>query len=844
MEIVHCKTHHLSNPLGYAMDKPVFSYQVEGAVGKAQKAARVCVSTQADMSAPVWDSGFCANIDSLAYQPDITLSPRTRYFWTVSVQTDAGEEATSDVHWFETAKMDEAWQAHWITCDSNQPRHPILTKELPVSKPIASARLYICGLGLYEAFLNGERIGQEYFTPYSNNYKQWLQYQTFDITEQLQKGGKLTVLLGNGWYKGRFGFTSSMDAKGFYGDAWKLIAEVRVVHADGSQAVFGTDESWQVTRSGITFSNLYDGEHADANLEPGTPSAATICEAPNAPLTARYSTAVSIYEQIKPIALILTPASETVLDIGQNLAGSFRLKAHIPKGKKLHLQFGEILQNDCFYRDNLRTAKAEYIWISDGTPHVLQPRFTFYGYRFVKVEGVDNLAKDDFTALALYSDIEPVGSIQTGSALVNQLVENTKWGQKGNYLDVPTDCPQRDERMGWTGDAQVFSPTAAYLTDCYAFMRKFLYDTAQEQKEHGGMVPDVVPAAGHGNTACAWGDATCIIPWNMYVFSGDLALLREHYGSMKAWVDFLEKLDGDTHEWGKRFHYGDWLALDRFSTKPDETLGGTDTGFIANVYFRHSAVLTAKAAKALGKTEDEKHYTAIADRLLAHIQEEYFSVTGRCCIDTQTAHIMTLYFGLQEDKTRAKAALDRLFELSGGKLRTGFVGTPLMCNVFSDMGDSAMAYKLLLNEEYPGWLNEIKLGATTVWERWNSVNEDGSISSTGMNSLNHYAYGSIVEWIFRHAAGINPVEDTPGFRKAIIKPQPNLQLGHLSASYRSAAGLYECAWKALGENRLEINVTVPFGCTAEVHLPLSPEGVRLLDAGSYRFDYETTAPVK
>ncbi len=835
MKITHCKTNHVINPLGYAMDKPVFTWQVEETLGKTQEAARVIISTHEDMTRPIFDSGFSSAISSLAYEADLPLSFRTRYYWTVTVKTDAGEEATSWVNWFETAKMAEPFVGQWITCDKDNPRHPLFEKTLLLEGKAASARLYICGLGLYEAFLNGERIGDEYFTPYSNNYNQFLQYQTYDITTQLNKGGKLSVLLGNGWYKGRFGFTSQPDSRGYYGDSWKLIAEIRVIYEDGSEEVFGTDESWQVTRSPITFSNLYDGEQVDANLPPSSPMTASILKETLAPLTARYSTPVTVHEQLKPVAVISTPAGETVLDLGQNITGSFLLPVNLPKGKTIRLLFGEVLQNGCFYRDNLRSAKAEYTFVSNGNPTVLQPHFTFYGYRYVKLEGVPNFKKDDFTALALYSDIEPIGHIETGHALVNKLIENTKWGQKDNYLDVPTDCPQRDERMGWTGDAQVFSPTAAYLTDCYAFMRKYLFDMSKEQLEHDGMVPDVVPACGHQNAACAWGDATCIIPWNMYVFYGDPLILKEHYQSMKAWVDYLQRLDGSTHEWGKHFHYGDWLALDLPSANVDEVFGGTDEGFIANVYYRYSALLTAKAAKVLDHLEDEKHYLALGDTLLSYIQSEYFSKAGRCCIDTQTAHIMTLYFNLMEDKARAKAALDRLFKLSGDKLRTGFIGTPLMCNVFSHMGDSQMAYNLLLNEEYPGWLHEIKLGATTVWERWNSINDDGSISSTGMNSLNHYAYGSIVEWIFRYAAGINPMEDKPGFKKALLMPQPNRALGHLKASYRSAAGLYESAWSFTDDTRVELLITVPFNCTAELHLP---QEIRQLTAGQYRFNYE------
>ncbi len=840
MNIVQCKTSHVVNPIGYAMEKPIFSYQVEGATGKRQAEARILVSLSPDMTSPVYDTGFTDAIDSLAFAAELPLCPRTRYYWTVTVRTDAGEEATSAINWFETAKMDEPWAGQWITCDSAEVRHPFFSKNIAVSRPLKSARLYICGLGLYEAFIGGNRVGEEYFTPYSNDYTQWLQYQTYDVTAELLEGAELSVLLGNGWYKGRFGFTKLEPQEGYYGKTWKLMAEVRLTYVDGSEEVIATDESWRVTRSNITFSNLYDGEKEDANLPAVSPVQATICEEALPPLIARYSTAVTVHEQLRPVEIIKTPLNETVIDVGQNLAGSFRLRVHLKKGETLRLQFGEVLQNGCFYRDNLRSAQAEYVWVSDGEAHVLCPHFTFYGYRFVKVEGMDGITADDFTALALYSDIPETGNIVTGHALVNQLIQNTRWGQKGNYLDVPTDCPQRDERMGWTGDAQVFSPTAAYLTDCFAFMRKFLYDMSYEQKGHGGMVPDVVPCAGHHRQACAWGDATCIIPWNMYVFYGDASILEAHFDAMKAWVDYLQRLDGDNHQWGKEFHYGDWLALDLPTGRTDEVFGATDEGFIANVYYRNSAELTAKAARVLGKTEEAAHYQQLADTLLAYIQSEYYSSTGRCCIDTQTAHILTVYFNLQEDKSRAQAALKRLFKLSKGKLRTGFIGTPLMCNVLSDLGDSGAAYELLLNEEYPGWLREIKLGATTIWERWNSINDDGSISSTGMNSLNHYAYGSVVEWIFRHAAGIQPVEGAPGFRKAILRPTPSARLGTLDASYQSAAGLYRVSWKVMDKEHLELSVTVPFGCTAELYLPFSKEGMLPLTSGTYTFAYQTT----
>ena len=859
MLITRCQVNHLTNPLGYHIEQPVFSYQVEEATGYYQTEARLVIAVDEQLRQVVLDTGFTVQIDSLGYVPDLDLQPRTRYYWTMTVRSDAGEEATSPVNWFETAKMTEPWQAAWITCDASEPRHPIFCRDIAVDRKLLQARLYICGLGLYEAALNGRRIGDEYLTPYCNDYNTWLQYQTCDITADLQDGGRLEVTLGNGWYLGRFGFISRPGQPGFYAKTFKLIAEIHLDYTDGSHQVIGTDESWLVKRSKITFSNIYDGECEDATLSELPAAAALLCHEQLAGLTARLSTPVKIREELPARELLRTPAGEWVYHIGQNLAGSFRLRVDVPAGTRVHLQFGEILQQGNFYRDNLRSAKAEYIWISDGRPTVLQPHFTFYGYQYVKVEGVENLQPGDFTALALYSEIPAIGSLKTGHPLVNQLISNIIWGQKGNFLDVPTDCPQRDERMGWTGDAQVFSSTALYLTDSSAFYRKYLWDMQQEQAVNDGKVPDVIPSVGVVSCSTVWGDATCIIPWNIYLFTGDSSILREHFTGMRAWVDYLTAIDGDNHAWRSHFHYGDWLALDHPSGGDDQTQGATDKGFIADVYYRHSALLVAKSARVLGLPDIARQYEELGERILRDLKLEYFSATDRCCIDTQTAHLLTLRYGLAQNRDKALKALEKCLSDASGKLKTGFVGTPLLCNVLSDEGRHDLAFGLLLNEDYPGWLYSVKLGATTVWERWNSVLSDGSISSTGMNSLNHYAYGSIGDWLFRHVAGLAPDESAPGFRKAIITPNPHRKLTEAQAVYNSAAGIYKSSWRIIGKDNLEISLTIPFGCTAQVYLPFVPDSVfqdksnplfaQVVDGccrvgpGSYSVSYETSQPL-
>jgi alpha-L-rhamnosidase len=522
------------------------------------------------------------------------------------------------------------------------------------------------------------------------------------------------------------------------------------------------------------------------------------------------------------------------------MTGIFRLKVHEPKGTKIHLQFGEILQNGNFYRDNLRSAKAEFIYISDGKEHVIEPKFTFYGFRFVKVEGISNLKPEDFTALVMYSEIPRTGWLTTGNSLVNQLIHNAEWGQLGNFLDVPTDCPQRDERLGWTGDAQVFAPTACYQRDCAAFYAKYLHDLYEEQKLTGGEVPVVVPSFDL-NKGCstAWGDAACIIPWTVYEYTGDKTILENQFESMRGWVDFLERLENDNHSWRKHFHFGDWLALD-CPKAAKGFVGATDRAFIALTYFRYSALLTSRAAGVIGNTEAQEHYLKLADSILKEIRKEYFTPTGRCAVPTQTAYLLTLRHGLSIDTARIQKDLADKLTSNEDMLETGFVGTPLLCEELTSAGYADKAFKLLLNEEYPGWLYAVKMGATTIWERWNSVLPDGSISDTGMNSLNHYSYGSIVHWLYQDVAGIAPL--APGFKKAKLQPHVNEALGNIEARFVSASGEWRIQWKLEPDGTINYSCTVPFGCTAELILPGME--AQTFDSGEYRFAFMLPEPDK
>ncbi len=855
MKIQNMQVNHLMNPLGFRMTRVLFTWKVTGARGKQQSWARVQIAYDQEMKHLLFDSGEDKQADSLGYEVKMTLAPYTRYYWRVSVCTDYGETAEGEVQWFETAKGAEEWIGKWITCDSIQKRHPFFEKKVHPKKRVEKARLYICGLGLYEVYYNEQRIGEEYLTPYSNDYNEWIQYQTYDVTRELQLEGTLSVLLGNGWYKGRFGFQSHED-KGYYGDEWKLIAELHLTYDDGTKDVIATDDSWQVRRSKITFSNLYDGEHRDDTLEELPREQAAWCEKPKGKLTERMSLPVIIHEVLEPEKLLITPTGEKVFDLGQEFAGIFSLRVQEPKGTVIRIQTGEILQNGNFYNENLRSAKSEYVYVSDGHEHRIIPHFTYYGYRYVKVQGISNPRKEDFKGLVLYSDIAATGKMETGHELVNRLIENIRWGLQSNFLDVPTDCPQRDERMGWTGDTQVFSPTATYLKDTYAFYAKYLYDLGKEQSVKNGKVPDVIPSCGVELSSSVWGDASCIIPWNLYLFYGDKSILEDQFESMCAWVDYIRREDGNDHGWRRLFHYGDWLALDNPTGDKDQMFGGTDEGFIADIYYANSADIVSKAASVLGKEKEEKEYRELASHQFEVVRNEYYSMTGRCCFKTQTSLLLTLKYHLSKNETFIREELRRLFADSHGKLRTGFVGTPLMCNILSEHDMSDIAYDLLLNEEYPGWLHEVKLGATTVWERWNSVLDDGSISDTGMNSLNHYSYGSILEWMFRYAAGINPQEEVPGMREISLNPTLNWNLRKMDASYDSPAGMYRCKWELEDAEYVTLFVSVPFGCSAVLQLPLAGEevyrendnpmfaevrdGKCYLTAGEYQVSYHLT----
>ena len=875
MKIQRMKTNRIVNPLGFDLKTPHVSWTVTDTEAKKQLWARVEVSKTEDFADIIFDTGACKTASSLGVPVEIALEPRTRYFWRVTVMGDNGELVTSDTAWLETAKLDEPFTAQRISPCLAPDTAPYMRRAFEITGEVLSARAYFTGLGIYELYLNGEKANDEYLVPGCTAYDSWIQYQTYDVTDLVHTGENVIGAI-LGWAKGRFGFDgvvgdyeTNFPGKpcNMYTEEYLLFGELHVTTTQG-ETVIVTDESWQCAPNPLTFGNIYDGERYDANLEIEnwcTPSCTYANWQPVkrntttnlGAISARLSLPVKAKHIITP-KQITTPKNELVFDLGQNITGWFTFMADLPAGVELRVQTGELLQDDCFYRDNLRTALSEYRYISTGKKAFIRPIATFYGFRYIKFSGVADLTGiTDIQAWALYSDLEQTGEITTANEKVNRLYLNSVWSQRDNFLDVPTDCPQRDERMGWTGDAQAFCPTANYNMDCGAFYTKYIRDLLEEQKRLDGKVPDVAPLLisrkpgeanpmlANGGGHCGWADAAAIVPWETYIATGDISVLKNGFESMKLWADWIYRYDeahGATRLWpGIEFHFADWLALDgpESGFNPESVLGGTDITFLCSAYYYKSTMCVANAARALGKTTEYDVYKKRADEILDAIRREFYTAGGRCAAATQTGNAISLSFGLAPEFARGKITetLRGLLAMNKGKLKTGFLGTPVLCRALSDNGANAEAYTLLLNEENPGWLYEVNMGATTIWERWNSVNPDGKISGIGMNSMNHYAYGAVFEWVYKNVCGLNPVPDVPGYKKAVIRPQPDVRLGAAKAKVNTAAGYYETGWQYEDNGEVTYTVVIPFDAEAEVYLPKKDGTTEemTLTAGTYTF---------
>lgn len=839
MKIVHLRTNHMNNPLGYDLGKPVVSWKVEETKGKFTQNAVVQAATDPNFQNIVYEiSG--KNLDSYGTVLDIPMEPSVRYYWKVKITTDKDEEAVSSTAWFETPKNPHVWKGIWISPDfqKNSKEDGIVFHEFNISKTVKKARLSISGLGLYEVYIDGKKVGDEYLTPNFNDYFSWIQFQTYEAEEYLCPGThKIEIWLGSGWYKGKHLTFNEGNPDCHYGDTSGTIAELKVFYEDGTEELFQTDLTWKGRRSCIRANSLYDGEIIDETFNQSEIFSVKELNIGTEQLKARLSLPVRKKLIKKPKELILTPKGERVLDFGQNMAGWIVFYNRLDKGQTCKMTGGEILQQGNFYHENMRSAKTEFTYTSDGESKWIRPHFTYYGFRYIKLEGFpENIKLEDFEAWVLYSDMEETGSIITGNEKVNQLISNILWSQRSNFIDVPTDCPQRDERLGWTGDTQVFCKTASFNMDTQEFYRKHMYDVWSEQKKNNGMVPMVVPDLFLTATSAAWGDIAVIVPWVQYQMYGDRSLLKKQFSGMKAWVEYIYKMgkeEGETGLWKAGTHFGDWLSLD---TLDGRATGGTDVHFIASAYYYYSVSLLVNAAEVLNLCKDSEKYSKLKQKIRASFIKEYYTGTGRLAVDTQTAYILVLYLHLYPEGKEKNLILRLVDKIKENKnhLTTGFVGTPLLCPVLSQYGYGDLAYTLLLNEDFPGWLYAVNMGATTIWERWNSVRPDGTMHPDGMNSLNHYAYGSIQEWMYQYMLGIQEEKNVPAWKSFILRPQPDQRIGKAEAVFDSPFGKIVSAWE-YKESNIFFHFEIPFDTSAKILLPDGQE--KTVTAGSY--DYVT-----
>jgi alpha-L-rhamnosidase len=853
--ITQVRFEHLREFLGIGMDRPRISwktqtqkqnwlqsaYEIEeyssegqliGKTGKIQSSESVLVP---------WPFEPLTSRQQVSVRVRAWGSDEQEIEWSAPVAVEAG--LLSVTNW--TARfITPAWPAEPLPA---RPA-PLMRKNFDLNSGIQQARFYITALGVYEAQINGIGIGDQVMAPGWTSYKHRLRYQTFDVTAMLHEGpNSIGAILGDGWFRGRLGFGGGKA--NIYGDRLALLAQLEVTYADGSTQIIVTDDSWQAATGPILENDIYDGETYDARLEKtgwaepdfhpeGWSGVEVLNWAPQT-LFAPLSSPVRRTQMVAPAAIFTSPSGKTIVDFGQNLVGRVRFRVQGAAGQMVTIRHAEVLENGEIAIRPLRHAKAVDRYVLKGTGvETWEPRFTFHGFRYAEVSGwPGELTADDIHAVVCHSDLEPTGWFECSDPLLNRLHENARWSMRGNFLDIPTDCPQRDERLGWTGDIQVFSPTASFLFDVSGFLSSWLRDLAAEQKD-AGVVPFVVPnvLADTNPPAAAWGDAAVVIPWTLYQRFGDVQVLADQFESMRAWVDLLDQTAGEKKLWDSGFQFGDWLDP---AAPPDHPDAARTPGFIvATAYFARSAELVSLAAGVLGRKQEEAHYRGLSDAVRAAFNREYVTPNGRLLSDASTAYALALQFALlptNEQRQHAGARLVNLVEDNGYRISTGFVGTPLICDALCSVGRLDIAYKLLTTRDCPSWLYPVTMGATTIWERWDSMLPDGTVNPGEMTSFNHYALGAVADWMHRYIGGIAP--GTPGYRQIVIRPEPGGGLTGASASHETPYGLVACSWKIENEE-MQLSVTIPPNTSASVRFPghHEPQTIQV-GSGNYFWRY-------
>ena len=844
------RTEYLTNPVGIDVRRPRLSWKLYSSDrGVMQSAYRLQVAADIDslgtIDRLVWDSDIVETDQSIhqEYSGPVVRS-RQRYYWRVKVWAGDRESEWSEPAFWEMALLNQAdWAAEWIT--NSEPDDPSVSgpspyfrRLFPLGPGIRSARIYATSHGVYELHLNGSRVGDRVLAPGFASYNRRLPYQTYDVTDLVSVGdNSIGAVLGDGWYRGFLGFPGDRNV---FGTRLGLLVQLEVVYDDGTRSRVSSDELWRVSTGPILASDIYNGESYDARAEMDGWSAqgyddsswlrAEAYSANRGALVADLSPPVRRIQEIAPVGLLAGPSGETILDMGQNLVGWVRLRAKGERGTTIRLTHAEALDPDGgLYTDNLRTAAQRDTYILRGdSEEWFEPHFTYHGFRYVRVDGYPGeLGLDDVTGIVVHSDLDQTGSFETSDPDINQLQHNVLWSQKGNFLAIPADCPQRDERLGWTGDAQRFLPTASFNMNVAGFFTGWLRDLAADQYDDGSVpwvIPDVLTSRGPATTSgvptagvAGWSDAAIIIPWELYLRYGDVRILEEQYPSMKAWLSYAVVQAGDDLVWKPGFHFGDWLG---------ET--ETPADLIATAYLAHSSRLMSRIASVLGLETDASEYESLFARVRDAFREEFVDAFGSLRHESQSGYALALRFDLlpDEDRGRAIASLVRDIRRRNTHLSTGLVGTPHLCPVLAAGGRADVAYDLLFQTTVPSWLFPVRSGATTMWEQWRGI-EQGVFADAEMNSLNHSAVGAVGEWMYSTIAGINADAAEPGFKHVVVNPIPDSRLTYARASLETGYGTVSSGWSREGDRTLILEVDIPANSRATIRLPEAvPDSVR------------------
>ncbi len=689
--------------------------------------------------------------------------------------------------------------AKWITHPNNILYEPsCFVKKFNINKEVKKATLFVTSLGCYYPELNGVRVGNFILAPGFTSRKR-VQYQEYDIISMLQKENSLEILVGDGWYNGKINFVVANDVPK------ALICQIEILYKDGAKETIVTDNSWQGRKDKLRFAELYDGEIYDSNFE-NTLVPVSILDHTKEIIVKQQGEKIVEQENIRPVSIFKAPNGDTIVDFGQNLTGYFEFTVNAQKGDKVEFTVCEVLDKyGNFYNENYRDAKARFEYICHEGVNTYKPKLAFWGFRYMRVDSFPTeITKENIKAIVVHSDIKRTGYIESSNPKLNQLFSNIIWGQKGNFLDVPTDCPQRDERQGWTGDATVFCRTASYNFDVEKFFTKWLTDMRLDQGKQGN-IPNIIPQtvcwdwSTSEESGAVWGDSSTIIPYTMYMTYGNVDFLKNQLKTMVRYLDYIRTHTTRRYLWYGCWQFGDWLGLD---APAGDYKGSSNDDFIGSVFYYNSVKIVGDVCEILGRSS--KKYRHLQERILSRIRKTFKKYK------TQTECALALYFDIATDKEKVAKQLNTMIVKNGNKLKTGFVGTPFLLHALSQNGYTETAYNLLLQEDFPSWLYSVNQGATTIWEHWDGKNEQGDFWSKDMNSFNHYAYGSVADWIYEEACGIKPL--APGFKKILIAPKPTDKLSHLSAKIETKQGVVSSKWYHV-DNKIRYEIETPVEST-------------------------------